>query len=85
MASDEGIAKRRGIVKSNPNLSTKELCAMFDHHRVPVPKRWKDAGIEWWTKAYQSRFRGRVHDVISKDRTAPMSEMGMFQQLGNRP
>lgn len=70
MALDEGIAKRRAVVKSNPNLSAKELCEMFDHHRIAVPKQWKDADIEWWTKAYhQSRFRGRVRNLISKDRT----------------
>lgn len=69
MASNEGVLKRRAIVRSNPNLSTRELCELFDHHQVPVPKRWKDAGIEWWTKAFhQSRFKGRVHNLVSKDR-----------------
>ena len=68
---DEEVAKRRAIVRSNPNLSARELCELFDHRQVPVPRRWKDAGIEWWTKAYhQSRFRGRVQDLMSKDRTA---------------
>lgn len=70
MAFDAGIAKRRALVKSNPNLSAKRLCEMFDHHGIPVPKRWKNADIDWWTKAYhQRRFRVRVHNVISKDRT----------------
>jgi len=70
MGSGEDIAERRAVVKSNPRLSAKELCEIFDHRQIPVPKRWKDAGIEWWSKAYhQSRFRGRVHDLISKDRT----------------
>ena len=70
MAFVEDIAKRRAIVKSNQHLSAKELCEIFDHRKIPVPKRWKDAGIEWWTKAYhQSRFRGRVHNLVSKDRT----------------
>lgn len=67
---DEEVAKRRAIVRSNPNLSARELCELFDHRQVPVPRRWKDAGIEWWTKAYhQSRFRGRATTLISKDRT----------------
>lgn len=67
---DEGAAKRRAIVKSNPNLSARELCELFDRLRVPVPRRWKDAEIEWWTKAYhQSRFRSRVQTLISNDRT----------------
>jgi len=65
---DEEVAKRRAIVRSNPNLSSRELCELFDHRRVPVPTRWKDADIEWWMKAYQSRFRGRVRVIISKDR-----------------
>lgn len=44
---------------------------MFDQSRVPVPGHWEDAGIEWWAKAYhQSRFRGRVHTLISNDRTS---------------
>ena len=69
MAFDEKIAKRRAIVKSNPKLSVKELCEIFDQRQIPVPRRWKDAGIEWWTKAYhQGRFRGRVHNLVSKDR-----------------
>ncbi len=66
---DEEVAKRRAIVRSNPNLSARELCELFDHRQVPVPTRWKDAEIEWWTKAYQSRFRGRVRSIISQDRT----------------
>jgi len=69
MAFDEKIAKRRAIVKSNPKLSVKELCEIFDQRQIPLPRRWKDAGIEWWTKAYhQGRFRGRVHNLVSKDR-----------------
>ena len=67
---DEEVAKRRAIVRSDPNLSARELCELFDHRQVPVPRRWKSAGIEWWTKAYQQRrFRGRVQALISKDRT----------------
>ena len=70
MALGEDTAKRRAIVKSNPTLSVKELCVMFDHRKIPVPRPWKDAGIEWWTKAYhERRFRGRVHSLVSKDRT----------------
>jgi hypothetical protein len=65
----EEVANRKGIVRSNPNLSAKELCDLLDVYQVPVPKQWKDAGIEWWMKAYQSRFKGRVQNLISKDRT----------------
>ena len=65
---DERVTKRKAIVRSNPNLSAWELCEIFDHCGVPVPTRWKDAEIEWWTKAYQSHFRGRVKAIISKDR-----------------
>ena len=46
MVLDEDVAKRRAIVNSNPNLSAKELCAILDHHRIAVPKEWKDADIE---------------------------------------
>lgn len=28
--------KRRAVVTSNPNLSAKELCEMFDNVRIPV-------------------------------------------------
>ena len=69
MVLDEDVAKRRAIVSSNPSLSAKELCAKFDHHRIAVPKGWKDADIEWWMKAYRHRrFRVRVHNLISRDR-----------------
>ena len=50
MTLDENIAKPRAIVKSNPSLSAKDLCEMFDNRQIPVPRRWKDAGIEWRTK-----------------------------------
>jgi len=61
--------KRRAIVTSNQHLSAKELCAIFDSREIPVPRRWNDAGVEWWTKAYQQiRFRGRVQTLIAKDR-----------------
>jgi len=71
---DEEVAKRRAIVRSNPNLSAKELCELFDHRQVPVPRQWKDAGTEWWTKAFhQRRFRVRVQNLISIDRTREMS------------
>lgn len=33
---DEEVAKRRAIIRSNPNRSTRELCEPFDHRRVPV-------------------------------------------------
>ncbi len=69
MAWMKGSQKRRDIVGSSPNLSARELCQLFDDRQVPVPRRWKDAGIEWWTKAYQSRFRGRAQNLISRDRT----------------
>jgi hypothetical protein len=70
MALDQDVAKRRTVVKSNPNLSAKELCKMFDHCQIPVPRAWKDAGIEWWAKAYHlGRFKVRIHDLVSKDRT----------------
>ncbi len=69
MALDENIAKRRAIVKSNPNLSVKELCEIFDQRQISVPRGWKAAGIEWWTKAYhRGRYRGRVWNLVSKDR-----------------
>jgi len=69
MPLDEDIVKRRAILKSNPNLRVKLLCEVFDHHKIPVPRQWKAAGIECWTTAYHKRrFRGRVHSLVSKDR-----------------
>ena len=76
MTLDEDIAKRRAILKLNPNLSVKELCEVFDHHKIRVPRQWKDAGIECWANAYhQRRFRGRVHSVVSKDRARSMGKI----------
>jgi len=35
---DEEVAKRRAIVRSNPNLSARELCERFDHRQVSRTK-----------------------------------------------
>jgi hypothetical protein len=67
---DEEVAKRRAIVMSNPSMTARELCEIFDRRRVTLPKRWKDAGIDSWTKAYrQKEYRSRVQTLISKDRS----------------
>ena len=68
-AVDEEVAKRRAVVASNPGMSAKDLCDLFDRRQVTLPTRWKDAGIESWTKAYRLKeYRGRVQTMISKDR-----------------
>ncbi len=70
MAFGKDTAERRAIVKENRNLSVRKLYEVFDQRKIPAPKPWKDAGIEWWTKAYhQRRFRSRVFSIVSKDRT----------------
>ena len=68
-AVDEEVAKRRAVVASNPGMSAKDLCDLFDRRQVTLPTRWKDAGIESWMKAYHLKeYRGRVQTMISKDR-----------------
>ena len=80
MTVNEGIAKRRAIIRSNPNLSARELCELFDHRQVPVPGRWEDGGIQWWTKAYhRRRFRSLVRRLILKDRTRDIDRDGTPQ------
>lgn len=66
---DPETAKRRALVKSNPDASAKELCEIFDRERVPLPPKWKDGGYTSWTKAYRDpHYRRRTDVLVSKDR-----------------
>ena len=67
--TDPEVAKRRSIAKSNRYVSASEMCEIFDRERVPLPRRWSDAGFPSWTKAYRnSNYRRRIDTLISKDR-----------------
>jgi hypothetical protein len=76
----ESFTEKKSIVINMKVFSKADLKRVFDFlgsklktertFSLTGTKRevWKDAGFEWWTKAYHSRFRGRVHNLISRDR-----------------
>jgi hypothetical protein len=68
---DPEVAKRRSLVRSNPNTAAHELCAILDRNGVRVPFKWQDAGFNEWTKAYKNpEYRSRIDVLVSKDRTS---------------
>lgn len=68
---DPEVAKRRSLVRSNPNTPADELCAILDRKSVRVPFKWQDAGFNEWTKAYKNpEYRSRIDVLVSKDRTS---------------
>ena len=63
------VAKRGVLVRSNQGESAEELCQIFDMESVSLPRKWLDAGLQTWTKAYKnSLYRERIHTLISKGR-----------------
>jgi hypothetical protein len=63
------VAKRRALVRGNPDLEAREMCQLFDHEYVPLPLKWRGAGFRSWAEAYQGpEIRSRIHVLISKDR-----------------
>jgi hypothetical protein len=63
------VAKRRSLVKSNPNASAGEMCEIFDRVNVPLPRKWQDAGFQKWSRACKdANYRSRIDVLISKDR-----------------
>jgi hypothetical protein len=67
--ADPEVAKRRSLVKSNPDVSAKEMCEIFDRNNVPLPRRWQDAGLSSWVVACRNpNYTRRIRVLISKDR-----------------
>ena len=67
------VAKRRALVRDNPDATADDLCAIFDRLDSPVqlPRKWVAAGIKSWVMAYKDpRYRTRIGTMISKDRRA---------------
>ena len=63
------VAKRRALVKSNPDAVARGMCEIFDRNRVPLPPKWQEAGCPSWSKAYKNHsYRKRIDVLISKDR-----------------
>lgn len=66
---DPEVAKRRALVKSNPNAIASEMCQIFDREKVPLPPKWQEAGFQSWSKAYKmAKYRSRIDVLISKDK-----------------
>jgi len=60
------VAKRRAIVKLNPEVPVQGLCRLFDHDRVPLPKAWL---VPSWERAYKnSNYRKRIQVIVSHDK-----------------
>jgi hypothetical protein len=66
---DPEVAKRRALVRSNRDLSTGELCEIFDRGKVPLPTKYVAAGHKSWQKAYEDRnYRSKIQILVSKDK-----------------
>jgi hypothetical protein len=66
---DPEVAKRRALVRSNPNVVAHEMCDLLDSHSVELPRRYLEAGFRSWRKAYLSKkHRGGIDTLISKDK-----------------
>lgn len=66
---DPEVAKRTVLVKANPGIPAEEMCEIFDRENVPLPTKWLAAGLQAWSQAYKnSRYRSRIHTLLSKDR-----------------
>ena len=61
------VAKRRAIVKNNPNMEGLGLCALFEAEKIPLPKQMQEA--ETWTKAWRTpALKHALESLISRDR-----------------
>jgi hypothetical protein len=68
-AREPEVAKRRALVKSNPDVVARDMCEIFDRNRVPLPPKWPDAGFQSWSKAHKNHsYRKRIDVMISKDK-----------------
>jgi hypothetical protein len=66
---DAEVAKRRAIVKSYPDAIASDMCEIFDRASVPLPVKWREAGLRSWANAYKRPgYRRRIDVLISKDR-----------------
>jgi hypothetical protein len=66
---DPEVAKRRALVKLNLGLKTGEMCQLFDREKVPLPRKWSEAGFASWEIACKDKhYRGLIQTVISKDK-----------------
>jgi hypothetical protein len=66
---DAEVAKRRAIVRSHPEAIARDMCEIFDRESLPLPVRWREAGLRSWANAYKRPdYRRRIDVLISKDR-----------------
>jgi len=64
--SHPDIAKRRAIVRQNPEARSQGLCQLFDYHNVPPPSGWVETT---WTQAHRNaKRRKQIQVIISKDK-----------------
>jgi len=66
---DPEVAKRRALVKANPDASACDMCEIWDRASVPLRSKWQAAGFRSWADAYLNpQYRTRIDTLISKDR-----------------
>ena len=67
--SDPEVAKRRALIKANPDVPAREMCEIFDREKVPLPLKWQAARIQSWSNAYKdTNYRRRIQVIITKDK-----------------
>jgi hypothetical protein len=66
---DPEVAKRRSLVKSNPDVSAEEMCEIFDRQHVPLTIEIGGiGGFRTWPEAYRHpHYRTRIQVLITKE------------------
>lgn len=69
--SGVNVLKRNWVIKTNPGLTSSELCNHFDAEEIAVPWQWTEQfhEVDSWTAAYRDIIlRNRIHKMISETR-----------------
>jgi hypothetical protein len=65
---DPEVAKRRSLVKANPDVSAEEMCEIFDRQHVPLTLKIAVSGFRTWPEAYRHPYyRKRIQLLIKKE------------------
>ncbi len=66
---DPEVAKRRSLVKSNPDVPAEEMCEIFDRQHVPLTIEIGGiGGFRTWPEAYRHpHYRKRIQVLITKE------------------
>jgi hypothetical protein len=68
---DPDVAARRteieNMMRTNPRVSTQEICKRLDYRGIAVPDSWTTEGKVTWQETLK-KYANRVHKIISVDR-----------------